>query len=33
MTLDGITICVQYDAGGTEFFCADDLHHREKNGR
>jgi hypothetical protein len=33
MMLDGVPICVQYDVGGAEFFCADDLHHRQKNGR
>ena len=31
--LDVVSICVQYDGGGTELFCIDDLHHRQNNGR
>jgi hypothetical protein len=28
-----VSICVQHDVGGTDFFCTDDLHHRQNNGR
>ena len=31
--LDAVSICVQYDVGGTDIFCTDDLRHRQHNGR
>jgi hypothetical protein len=31
--LDAVSICVQYDVGGSYIFCTDDLHHRQHNGR
>jgi hypothetical protein len=33
VTLDGVPVCVNYDVDGTEFFCTDDLHYRQKSGR
>ena len=30
--LDAVSICVQHDAGGTDFICTDDLHHHQNNG-
>ena len=31
--LDAVSICVQYDVGGSYIFCTDDLRHRQHNGR
>jgi|GEM_PF-2403891 hypothetical protein len=31
--LDAVSICIQYDVGGSYIFCTDDLHHRQHNGR
>jgi len=30
--LDAVSVCVQYDGGGTDCFGADDLQHRQDNG-
>jgi YHS domain-containing protein len=30
--LDAVSICIQYDVGGTYYFCTDDLRHRQDNG-
>ena len=31
--LDAVSICVQYDVGGTDIFSGDDLRRRQNNGR